>query len=398
MSGVGYRAYDGTNELVMSGGNSGWNADWMTPDGGATWGLKRRDTTVGSKPAAVLVNALAGGATDVFYQVWMDQPSGDNGLWVGQFSGVWPMTPVWDHKQVPAGTKCGLWGVSATGRAVGFRRNLNVTGDAVYIGDWNGLGTPTMWQFTTLDGSVGGQAFSVSADGTIIFGFSPVSDPFTRPGNWPFKAVVGAATPAGGSTTNGISVNELPTCPDNGGSTSQGIPYGCTADGKYAVGMSYRGTEKATLWDTSDPDPTKWKLTDLTDLASANGMLDIFTRLYRAYSVGTNGAGDPVITGVGVETNLATRAFVMTVPKSIAAVGFWLPPKPRLTISGSFGSYTLSYPSTLGTTNYVEYTTNISPVSTWTTISTDVGTGTTIYVYDTSPAEPQRFYRVRVAH
>ena len=85
-----------------------------------------------------------------------------------------------------------------------------------------------------------------------------------------------------------LSINPLPNYPDAAGSANLAIPYGCTADGKYAVGMNYRGTEKAVLWDTHDASATNWTVTDLTDLAVAGGNLNIFSRLTRAYSVGTN--------------------------------------------------------------------------------------------------------------
>ena len=68
-----------------------------------------------------------------------------------------------------------------------------------------------------------------------------------------------------------MSVAQLPNFPDAAGSANLAIPYGCTADGKYAVGMNYRGMEKAVLWDTHDASATNWTVTDLTDLALAGG-------------------------------------------------------------------------------------------------------------------------------
>jgi hypothetical protein len=61
---------------------------------------------------------------------------------------------------------------------------------------------------------------------------------------------------------------------------------------------------------------------DLTDYATANGLLDGWSRLTRAYSVGETFVGDQeyaVITGIGSwspdggVTPYTTRAFVMTV-------------------------------------------------------------------------------------
>ena len=150
-------------------------------------------------------------------------------------------------------------GLSATGRAVGYRNSTR----AHYALDWTGKGTPTNWSFNGLNGTTAGAAYAISTNGTVIFGQSPVSG--GRPGSWGYKAVVSSTSP-------GVlqSINELPSFADTvgtGGSAS--LPYGCTPDGKYAVGMSYRGTEKAVLWDTHDASATNWTVTDLTDVALA---------------------------------------------------------------------------------------------------------------------------------
>jgi hypothetical protein len=385
------------DQLVLDGMSSGFQTDWMTADGGVTWGAKRRNTSFAPATQSTVNTLGAVLGSDAYYQTI--RGSSDTQVYVNQGSGTWPGNFYYEVKGIGSGDTAAMNGVAGTGRAVGWRKTGGVKFN--YVLDWNGVlapatGTPTPWNFAGLFGDNSGEAFSVSADGLVVFGQSLPGDYPTRAGLWPYKATFDATMP--GPATQ-LSTNELPSFPDTAGSSSLGVPYGCTADGKYAVGMSYRGTERAALWDTSDPDPTKWKATDLTDLASANGVLGIFTRLYRGYSVGTNAAGDPVITGNGVASDLAIRGFVITVPKAIAAAGFWLPPKPRLTISGSYpAGFTLSYPSTLGTTNYTEYTANLAPPSTWTPISTNDGTGSTITVFDATPGNPQRFYRVRVTH
>jgi hypothetical protein len=87
--------------------------------------------------------------------------------------------------------------------------------------------------------------------------------------------------------------------------------------------MNYRGQERAVVWDTSNADTSKWTVLDLTDLARNNGFLGNFTlNLRRAYSAGTNGAGDIVVTGYGVDSSVLVRAYVMTVPKWIARIQF----------------------------------------------------------------------------
>jgi len=257
--------------------------------------------------------------------------------------------------------------------------------------DWNGTGRATAWYFNGLNGTTAGEAWAVSAGGAVIFGQSPVSG--GRPGSWPYKAAVTTARP--GSLQ---SIKELPGFPDTAGAAgSAGVPYGCTADGKFAVGMSYRGLEKAVLWDTRDPSATNWTVVDLTDLALANGGPDIFSRLVRAYSVGTNAAGDLVIAGVGLDTNspAGLRAFVMTVALSTAPIVS----SPRVTLSGSYPAVfictfqTFADPKVL---YYLEYATNLTPPVAWTPIASAQGSGALTSLSDYNPPDRQRFYRIRV--
>jgi hypothetical protein len=136
---------------------------------------------------------------------------------------------------------------------------------------------------------------------------------------------------------------------------------------------------------------------DLTDLALANGGPDIFSRLVRAYSVGTNAAGDLVIAGAGLDTNSPAnlRAFVMTIALSRAPV---VPP-PLVTMSGSYPDvFTFTFP-TFADPNlmyYLEYTTNLARPTAWTTIASARGTGALTSLSDLYPPDPQRFYRIRV--
>jgi len=385
LSGVGHRRLNGQTEVVMSGTSSGWNANYMTTNGTA-FGAKRRDTNVGTAPVGVLANGLAGTATDVFFSTWYDGNSKANQLYVGRFSGAWPSTPVWD-KTAASDSLAQTHGISATGRAVGFRN----TPRTHYILDWTGTGTPTAWSFNGLNGSTAGEAFAVSADGTILFGQSPVSG--GRPGSWAYKAVVTSASP-------GVlqRVQELPNFPETVGTAgSAAAPYGCTADGRFAVGMSYRGIEKAVLWDTQDAQATNWAVVDLTDLALTKGAMGVFSRLTRAYSVGTNAAGGLVVAGVGLDTNNPAnpRAFVATLaPSSVAT-----PPRPQVTISAPYpAEYMFSFP-TVPDANvfyYLEYVTNLALTTVWTPITSCRGNGTITNLFDLNPSSQQRFYRIRV--
>jgi hypothetical protein len=112
----------------------------------------------------------------------------------------------------------------------------------------------------------------------------------------------------------------------------------------------------------------------------------IFARLARAYSVGTNSAGNLVIAGVGYDTNspARTRAFLMTVSRPTApAIS-----RPNVTISGSCAaSSSVIY--------YLECTTNLPPVSGWTRVGATPGNGGMTGIPDPTPPGSQRFSRVR---
>jgi hypothetical protein len=257
--------------------------------------------------------------------------------------------------------------------------------------DWTGTGTPTTWSFNGLNGSAAGEAFAISGNGTIIFGQSPVAG--GRPGSWAYKAIVTSASP-------GVlqSVQELPNFPETVGSAgSAAVPYGCTADGRFAVGMSYRGLEKAVLWDTQDVSATHWAVVDLTDLALAKGAMGMFSRLVRAYSVGTNVAGELVVAGVGLDTNSPAnpRGFVATLAASNAAG----PAQPRVTISAPYpAQYMFSFPTLpdADVTYYLEYATHLAPTAVWTPIASCPGSGTIANLFDLNPSGQRRFYRIRV--
>jgi uncharacterized delta-60 repeat protein len=402
VTGVGYRT--DTNQvppqpqLILSGlaANNGRFTVWMTTNAGATWAAMVQYASGPKKPTVPAANGLAGTAWDVFYAIWTDEGSGgtDNwGLRVGQFSGTWPMTPVWKQKDVTKPDTCQMNGVSSKGRAVGWRRNGTTGLYANYVADWQAASGPVVWNFYGLDGTTVGAAYAVNADGTIIFGLSPlVGGGSTNSG---YKAVFNSTYP--GPATQ-LGTNQLPLFPDTGGSTNLAIPYGCSAGGRYAVGLNCRGgIEKAVLWDTGDSNPANWTVTDLTDLAVASGAQGIFARLAIAGSIGTDATGNLVITGIGYDTNSPanSRAFRMTVvPLNVPVL-----PPPEVTISGSYaGGLTFSFVTVAdsSTIYYLEYTTNLVGSATWTTISSTPGTGAAVSLSDSNPSGPQCYYRLRV--
>lgn len=396
-TGIAYRTdpVSAQQQLVIDGMSAGYQANWMTTDGGATWGAKRRDTAYTSATVLPVANSLGAVAgSDKFYQVIRD--TARSRLYCNQGSNTWDsVAPPWFtnniYKSIPSGDFGSLNGVSASGRAVGYRITASVgSWRQNYVLDYP-PSSALAWHFNGLAGTTEGEAFSIDPSGTNIFGHSPVLD--GRFGKWGYKAVVTTAL-------NSLqTVDELPNFPDTDGlaTGTAAVPYGCSADGRYAVGMSYRGQEKAVLWDTAGTDTNNWTVVDLTDLATSEGILGNFTRLYRAYSVGVNGAGNPVITGVGTYFDGAgtyVRGFVMVVGTVQTPA-----PQPKITsISGAgTGSVTVNYTNTVAGTNYtLQYNTNLISTTNWFTVGTKSAGGTSDSQTDGSATGTQRYYRIWV--
>ena len=391
LTGVSYAQ----TQIIVSGlaSNNGRFTAWMTPDGGVSWGSAVQYSTSTKLPTVPAANGLAAAADGSLYWTWTDEGTGATDNWgfrVGRFTGTWPMTYTFGQKDVPKPDTCQMNGISGAGRAVGWRRNGTTLAHANYISDSSGA---VNWNCAGLDGTTAGQGFCVSANGTTLFGISPlVVGGATN--NHGYKAVFDATFP--GPATQ-LSLAQLPNFSDTTGSVNLAIPYGCTADGRFAVGMNYRGVEKAVLWDTSNTNVTKWSVTDLTEVAVATGSQGIFARLARAYSVGTNAAGNLVIAGVGVDTNTPanTRAFLMSIspPQAVVVV------PPQIAVAGSAAAgftFTFNTVASASTWYYLEYTTNLPPLAAWTAIAATPGNGGLATLSDPTPVGSQRFYRVRV--
>jgi hypothetical protein len=399
--GAGYRSDTSQSpaqqQLIVSGLSSGYQTAWMTTNSGATWGAKVRTSTSGLKrPTVPLANGLAATASNVFYAIWTDEGTGPTDNWgmrVGKYSGAWPATPAWQQKDAAKPDICQANGVSSNGRAVGWRRS-GTTGLYVnYVVDWTTTNDPAVWSFPGLDGTPAGQAYAVGTDGTIVFGSSPVVVGGVT-NSYGYKALFNAAYPGPAAQ---LSINPLPNLPGAAGSASLAIPHGCTPNGKYAVGVCSRaGIERAVLWDTSAPEPAEWTVTDLSDVAAASGASGIFTRLARAYSIGTDTTGSLVIAGLGFDTNspARTRAFRLTLAPGTPPVVT----QPTVTISGSYAAgFTFSFVSAASqSVMYIlEYTTSLTPPCGWTPIAASPGTGAVAILSDPNPSSGPRFYRIR---
>ena len=336
LTGIGYRTVSGAKQVVLDG-LSGQQANWMTTNSGATWGAKRRNASFSDGKNLPVANSLGSAVgSDKFYAIIGNTSDLGNQrhLYTGLGSGTWPGTFTEQYFAIENPDGGNMCGVTPTGRAVGWYQD-NYTYRPTnqikcnYIVEYPPLGAigypasyANTWAFNGLNGSTNGEAWSVSSDGTRIFGRSPTS--FDT--NWHgYKAIVGTGM------NSWVRTDRLPDFTNTAGSTYLACPYGCSADGRYAVGMNYRGVERAVIWDTGDANLANWTVVDLTDVASAEGLLGVapnprWLRLTRAYSVGTNAVGDPVVTGYGLYydgTANYNRAFVMTVSKcsSVAHVG-----------------------------------------------------------------------------
>lgn len=297
--GVGYRTVNGQQQLVIWSKSAGWPATYIYDVAGSTKTFSERKLYTTNGTGLTGLNALAGSSTDVFYTASSDGNTKKN---LGKGSGS-PSNIVFSQF-VTAGPRADINMPSSNGRAAARSRDAaNVYRNAYY--DYNPVGAPTETIYNGLDGTPAGEAWSISANGDRLGGMSPVPLDLLNPrsGNWPY--------------IYDVSLNrivELPTFANTAGSVTNGLPYGMSADGKYAVGMNYRGAERAVLWNISDPDPTKWTITDLTEWATAQGIMGSFTAFSRAHAVGLNANGQLVVSGRG-STAAGERAFVLTFPE-----------------------------------------------------------------------------------
>ncbi len=303
VNGVGYRTVGGQQRVVTYVKSAGWIATFESSDGGTYF--TRTLTTWGSGTLPSYNGMGGSGADDVAYAAFMLDNLNARGV---KFSGN-PMVYAQDTKSMPTGATTGISAVSDTGRIVGYRMDTSAStlGRLNYWMQWAGSGGLGSSFFKALDANTQrGQAQGVSPDGTRIGGMGPrTGAPTSGYDNWPYIYKVGDAM-----------ATELPTFADTGGSTSKGYVYDISADNKIAVGMNYRGMEKAVWWDISDADPANWKVYDLTVWMSDRGLLGGFSRLSRAVSVGYDSLGQLVISGQGVwAADNTSRAFVAVIPE-----------------------------------------------------------------------------------
>ena len=304
VTGLGMRTTPGGPQLAAYGLTSSGHTLYTSMDSGVTWGPKIRLTNTYLNYTIGTANTLGtssildlDGTSKVYFGFgWNQQTASSKQLAMVTASGgitgpnYSPTLAV-----VPASSTSDasdIQGVSGIGVGVG-KRGAN----AYYETAAGAKGT-----INTLNGTAGA-ARAISNDGTRVFGFGTVTD--GRVGNYPWMNVGFVAGSSGGTAI------ELPGLPGAVGYATDGVAYGASANGDFAVGMSYPGVEKAVLWDTIDS-----TVLDLTGYAQDHGILDGFTRLSRAYSVFDTGSDNVWITGEGVWSpdggvTTYTRGFVL---------------------------------------------------------------------------------------
>jgi hypothetical protein len=335
LTGAGYRTIEmgepstPVQQLVLQGISTGWNANWFSLDGGLTFGAIRRDVSTCFEPPSSctgpctspilgVANTLAGTGSDLWYHLWRWTDYRTE-FTKGSGAGDPPSANV-----APKSSATRMWinAVSSIGRAAGTLRTTSELGNQYenYVLTFVEpvppacTASPKQSWFTALDETLKGEAYAISADGTRVFGRSVVLG--GRAGTWPYVVVDPVLLPNRNEPYTTSTAYELPTYPDTAGSTSNGLPYGCSADGDFAAGMNYRGAERAVLWDVRDANPANWKIYDLTAYFDSLGQLAPFIVLSRAYSVAVDTtSGTVVVAGIGA-TGAGTRGFVATIALS----------------------------------------------------------------------------------
>ena len=290
LTGIGYRTDPVLGKQLDSGRHcpSGYQANWSTTDGGLTWGAMRADTTLHTAGLACRSANSLGAVTgsDKFYTIIGDYPQDINNqrtLYTCKGSNTWSSaTPCafsynWFYIDNPdAGNMYGVAG--ATGRAVGYYRDqwADCRQAAQLRGGVSAQGVHRL--AGELRRHLGVQRPGRHPRGRVLLGqrrrqqdLRPLADA---------HRLQLARLQGGGDRGHQFVAGhpELPDFPDTAGSTRLATPYGCSADGRYAVGMNYRGAERAVLWDTGDANPANWTVLDLTERAAAEGILGTSAR------------------------------------------------------------------------------------------------------------------------
>jgi hypothetical protein len=320
--GIGYRipAGGGATELVIGGDNSGWQSMNASTDGGLTWTKRRRTSGTPTGYAGLAYgggpgNTVCGTGTDIMFSTCQTPGSTTPTLyvdaWTGGSPGNWVRPPALQPDSKGTTTESNICGVSNAGVAVGRRKDAGGVFQN-YVLTYDGDGGLAAAFTNGLDGTTHGSLWDIADNGSRAGGMSPVSG--GRLGDWPYIRNMSSG-----------AVTELPRL---GGTYeaagTMGIVYGMSPNGDYAVGMDYSyGNELAVLWDLRDANPANWTALNLTAFANSQGVLGAFSgNLRRAYAVGVDALGQPVVTGYGYAPTIQAgwTGYVMTVPEPTAVM------------------------------------------------------------------------------
>lgn len=303
VEGIGYWTNGTTTALVIEGNNGGWQSTNSSTNGGVTWTKNRRTSTHAYFGAGgsnrMAGNSVVVGTDNVIYSTfqtnntteWVDGWAGVAGAWA-------PNTPASKSNT----DESSINGVSNAGYAVGSRRLSGVVNNYFYQYDGDvGLANGYL---AGMDGTNAGRLYDIADNGTVAGGYTPVTG---KTGWYPYIRVMGTG-----------ALRELPGLGGGTVGATNGVLYGISPAGDYAVGMDYSyGSERAVLWNISDVNNIT--VIDLTALATSAGQLGTWgavNGLRKAFAVGVDGAGNPVVAGRGLNSlNTGWTPFVMTVPE-----------------------------------------------------------------------------------
>jgi len=323
-TGIAYSVNEGIQQIHVLGMSAGYPTVFHSTDQTATW-TKWRDTATYTTHNVGSMNMMSSGMGADADKYYFGLNKNDK-RYVYTGVGVGTATPTITAKSTSnvdiVVQGMGGTGGGTNGRAAGYRKDTSGNRLAMR------LQQGTQGYIDTLDVVLAnrGEAWDVSDDGNVFVGFGPTNDGGDT-SNRPFVNFFGTADLA----------YPLPLLPDCTNAATKGWAYGTNADGKYVVGMLYREltpgvyTERAVLWSLPNPaDPNTWSVLDLTDFATSAGILDGFSRLSRARSVGVDENGNVYVSGLGYAAGTgASRGFVLMVPEP-ATLGLLLLGLPLL--------------------------------------------------------------------
>jgi len=216
--GITYGA-DGATLYMGGTQSSGQVGLFRSTDSGLTW--SRPYATSGSAPGTGF-NCVGYDATSD--QAWLGWAEGTASYSITAASGTTPYATATSTKGVTE--KNQMWGVSNTGRAACSRKDATDY-RSLWLSYVTGNGTAVQNFITAFDGTQHGVAYSMSGDGTKVFGQAPKTG--NTADKYGYKYVIG-----------GSGMVALPELAGTGGSVSRAVPYGASRRRQFCRGYAVR--------------------------------------------------------------------------------------------------------------------------------------------------------------